>query len=244
MLPTPQEDCLTVVTHVVQRNAEFSIDPTNVFIMGDSFGGHAAIYTAFKWHELGFDQLYGPLRGLIPVYPRVQWVNLQLHSYSAPSNNGRMSSPSLIATYLSLGLIGSTELYPYIMNRSIRKLSRYYQERLNAFPHLMLELNWQPPIELAQKYSSYADTLLSPYATLLFQSNFSVLPPTLLIAAEYDTLYSEAILFKSRLEESGVSVEYFEGEKMFHGFFHGSKMLSPRVEAYRRVAGFVRNYVH
>ena len=193
--PQPQEDCLTVVMHVVARNAEFSIDPTNVFIMGDSFGGHAAIYTAFKWHDLGLDRLYGALRGLVPVYPRLQWVNLQLHSYLAPSNNGRMSSPQLIATYLSLGLIGSMELCPYIMNHSIAKLSQYYQERLNAFPHLIVELDWEPTVELVQKYSSYADTLLSPYATLLFQSDFSVLPPTLIIAAEYDTLYSEGILF-------------------------------------------------
>lgn len=238
--PQPQEDCITVVTHVVERNVEFSIDPANVFIMGDSFGGHAAVYTAFKWHDLGFNRLYGPLRGLIPVYPRLQWVNLQLPSYLPASNNGRMSSPQLIATYLSLGLIGSMELHPYILNHSITKLSQFYQERLNAFPHLVLELDWEPPIELIRKYSSYADTLLSPYATLLFQSNFSVLPPTLIIAAEYDTLYSEGRLFKSRLEESEVSVEYFEAEKMFHGFFHGSKVLSPRVEAYRRAAVFVR----
>ncbi|KAI6647899.1 hypothetical protein LOD99_8360 [Oopsacas minuta] len=240
--PQPQEDCLTVVKQVVYRSNEFGVDSKRVFIMGDSFGGHAAVYVAFKWHELGLDTRHAPLRGLIPVYPRLQWINLQLDSYIPITNNGRMSSPQLIAIYLSLALIGNTELIPYILNHSIAKLSANYQERLNEFPHLIVESKWQPPTELIEKYSSYADTLLSPYATLLFQSNFSVLPPTLLITAEYDTLLSEGLLFKERLEVSGVSVEYYEGEKMFHGYFYYSG-LSPCIDAYKRVARFVDKYV-
>ena len=241
LFPQPQEDCINVVKHILERADQFSIDVSRVFIMGDSFGGHVAVYVAFKWNELGLDRQYAPIRGLIPVYPRLQWVNLQLDSYLPDTNNGRASSPRLIALYVSLALIGSVELVPYILNNSLARLSQFYQERREAFPNLLMETDWDPPTQLVSRYSKHADKLLSPYATLLFQSNFSVLPPTLLVAAEYDTLRSEGLLFKSRLETSGVSVEYYEADKMFHGFFHysGATQLSPCIEAYAKVARFV-----
>ena len=245
LFPQPQEDCVDVVKYVLERANEYSIDTSRVFIMGDSFGGHIAVYVTFKWSELGLDRQYAPVRGLVPVYPRLQWVNLQLESYLSVTNSGRASSQRLIAVYVSLALIGSLELVPYIMNNSLARLSRQYHARKEAYPHLLEGTDWDPPSELVFLYSSYADTLLSSSATLLYQSEFSVLPPTLLIGAEYDMLRSEGILFKSRLESSGVSVEYYEASRMFHGFFHysGDTRLSPCIEAYARVTNFVRNLV-
>ena len=245
LFPQPQEDCVNVLKYILERANELYIDTTRVFIMGDSFGGHIAVYVAFKWSELGLDRQYAPISGLVPIYPRLQWVNLQLDSYLPDTNDGRASSRRLIAVYVSLALIGSLELVPYIMNNSLTGLSQHYQERREVFPHLLLETDWHPPTHLVAQYSRYADTLLSPYATLLFQANFSVLPPTLLIAAEYDTLHSEGILFKRRLETSGVSVEYYQADKMFHGFFHysGATQLSPSIQAQDRVARFCRKLV-
>ena len=244
LFPQPQEDCLSVAIHFLKRSEEYGIDKTRVIVSGDSFGGHVALYVAFKWTEMGLNKRFSPLRALIPIYPRVQWVNLQLDSYLAYKNDGRMSSVNLISTYISLALSGDCDLVPWISNHSIVKFSRHYQERRARFPELFPDLDWEPPNHLTAKYSSYADTLLSPFATLLFQPDFSILPPTLIIGAEYDMLLSEGLLLKSRLEESGVSVEYYEGEKMFHGFFHINPLnLTSSYEANNRLTLFVKKYI-
>ena len=97
-------------------------------------------------------------------------------------------------------------------------MSQYYQQRQTAVPELLPKLDWEPSQSMVDKYSHYADTVLDPYASFFFQTDFSHLPPTLLINAGYDILLSEGLLLKQRMQESGVDVEHHVAEKMFHGF--------------------------
>jgi acetyl esterase len=58
-----------------------------------------------------------------------------------------------------------------------------------------------------------------PYASPLRATNFSNLPPTLLITAEFDPLHDEGAAYGAKLRDAGVKVVYSDYAGMIHGFF-------------------------
>eukprot|EP00800_Vazella_pourtalesii_P003999 TRINITY_DN1422_c0_g2_i6.p1 TRINITY_DN1422_c0_g2~~TRINITY_DN1422_c0_g2_i6.p1 ORF type:complete len:437 (-),score=75.84 TRINITY_DN1422_c0_g2_i6:24-1334(-) len=218
VFPTAHDICVNAVKYVFENSEMFSVDPKRVSLSGDSFGGNAVLYVAFKWRELDYYKKYHPLHTLILIYPWVQFVNLELDSYKQEVNQRIISqdSVSITTSFLIKGDLDLTEL---LKNSSLPLMSQYYQQRQTAVPELLPKLDWEPSQSMVDKYSHYADTVLDPYASFLFQTDFSHLPPTLLINAGYDILLSEGLLLKQRMEESGVDVEHHVAEKIFHGFF-------------------------
>ena len=95
---------------------------------------------------------------------------------------------------------------------------------------------------MVEKYSLIADKILDPYATILFQPDYTNLPPTIIINAEYDILLIEGQLLRDRMMKAGIEVEYFLCEKIFHGFF---TMIPPvhkfnsTLEAYEKISAFL-----
>ena len=175
------------------------------------------LYVAFKWRELDYYKKYDPLHTLILIYPLVQLVNLELDSYKQEVNQ-RIITQDSTAIMASLVIKGDLDLIELVRNSSLPLMSQYYQQRQTAVPELLPKLDWEPSQSMVDKYSHYADTVLDPYASFFFQTDFSHLPPTLLINAGYDILLSEGLLLKQRMQESGVDVEHHVAEKMFHGF--------------------------
>lgn len=49
--PAPVEDAKTGIRFLRAHATEFKIDPTNIFILGDSSGGHTALLTAFTHNQ-------------------------------------------------------------------------------------------------------------------------------------------------------------------------------------------------
>ena len=218
VFPTAHDICVNAVKYVFENSEMFSIDPKRVSLSGDSFGGHAVLYVAFKWRELDYYKKYHPLHTLTLIYPWVQFVNLELDSYKQEVNQ-RLISQDTVSITTSLVIKGDLDLTELLKNSSLPLMSQYYQQRQTAVPELLPKLDWEPSQSMVDKYSHYADTVLDPYASFLFQTDFSHLPPTLLINAGYDVLLSEGLLLKQRMEESGVDVEHHVAEKIFHGFF-------------------------
>ena len=217
VFPTAHEICVNAVKYVFENSEMFSIDPKRVSLSGDSFGGHAVLYVAFKWRELDYYKKYEPLLTLTLIYPWVQFVNLNLDSYRE-EHNQRIITAHTTSLAISLLIKGDLDLTELVKNSSLPLMSQYYQQRQTAVPELLPELDWEPSQSMVDKYSHYADTVLDPYASFLFQTDFSHLPPTLLINAGYDVLLSEGLLLKERMQESGVEVEHHVAERMFHGF--------------------------
>ena len=217
VFPTAHEICVNAVKYVFENSEMFSVDPKRVSLSGDSFGGHAVLYVAFKWRELDYYKTYEPLLTLTLIYPWVQLVNLDLDSYKQELNK-KVISQDFMSVFTSLIIKGDLDLTELVKNSSLPLMSQYYQQRQTAVPELLPELDWKPSQSMVDKYSHYADTVLDPYASFLFQTDFSHLPPTLLINAGYDVLLSEGLLLKERMQESGVEVEHHVSEKMFHGF--------------------------
>ena len=217
VFPTAHDVCVNAVKYVFENSEMFSVDPKRVSLSGDSFGGHAVLYVAFKWRELDYYTKYAPLLTLTLIYPWVQFVNLNLDSYR--EHNQRILNQDSVSITISLLIKGDLDLSDLVKNSSLPLMSQYYQQRQSAVPELLPELGWEPSQYMLDKYSHYADTVLDPYVSFLFQTDFSHLPPTLLISAGYDVLLSEGLLLKQRMQESGVEVEHHVAEKMFHGFF-------------------------
>ncbi len=63
--PQALEECAAVTRHVAAHGAEWGLDPSALFVGGDSAGGNLALGTALLLREAG-----GPaLRGILAVYP-------------------------------------------------------------------------------------------------------------------------------------------------------------------------------
>ncbi|KAI6645839.1 Arylacetamide deacetylase-like 4 [Oopsacas minuta] len=245
IFPTAHEECLKIVTHIFENSDTFGVDKTRISLGGDSFGGHVSLYVAFKWKELGYNDKYAPILTLSLIYPWVQFVNPNLESFQRKENSPRLISKYSLVTCTSLLFSGSLELYNLLIDLRLPLLSRKYTERQSAYPHLLPKVDWEPTDSMIEKYSVYADNLLDPYATLLFQPDYTNLPPTLIVSAEYDILLTEGQLLRERLEDGGVGVEYFLSEKMFHGFL---TLIPPIIkfnstlEAYLKINDFLHKY--
>ena len=245
IFPTAHEVCLNTVKYIFDKSDIFSIDSKRIFLTGDSFGAHAALYVAFKWNELGYDKKYAPLLAMHLIYPWVQLVNLKLESYLEPVNH-RVITPESTAVAISFIIKGDLELVDLILNSSLPLMSRSYQKRQKECPELFPKISWEPPASMVDTYSTYADKVLDPYATFLFQSDFSHLPPTLIINAGYDILLSEGLLLKQRMQEGGVFVEHHTFAKMFHGFYgiaRPSAIFSATFEGFEKMETFLKRYI-
>lgn len=69
-------------------------------------------------------------------------------------------------------------------------------------------------------YIAHANERKDPYASPLLAEDLSGLPPTLLIAAEFDVLKDEGKAYADRLKQAGVPVTYSLYEDMIHAFFN------------------------
>ena len=244
VFPTAHEECFNIVKYVFENSKEMRIDSSRVSIGGGSFGSHLSLYVAFKWRELGYDKEHAPLRTMTLIYPWVQMVNLNLESYLRKENQPRILSSYGVALATSLILKGDLNLVNLITDSRLPLLSRNYEDRKSAHPNLLPDIDWNPPPSIIQRYSGYADTLLDPYFTFLFQSDFSHLPPTLIIASEYDILLTEGQLLKERMEEAGGRVQYVLYEKMFHGFCLITPLFkfTPTYDALNKITEFHLNH--
>ena len=244
VFPTAHEICVNAVKYMFENSEMFSVDPKRVSLSGDSFGGHAVLYVAFKWKELDYYNKYEPLLTLTLIYPWVQFVNLNLDSYRE-EHNQRIITAHTSSLAISLIIKGDLDLTELVKNSSLPLMSQYYQQRQTAVPELLPELDWKPSQSMVDKYSHYADTVLDPYASFLFQTDFSHLPPTLFINAGYDVLLSEGLLLKERMQESGVEVEHHVSEKMFHGylgFLIPDVLYTPTLTGFDKLGEFLKKH--
>ena len=153
----------------------FSIDPKRVSLSGDSFGGHAVLYVAFKWRELDYYKKYHPLHTLTLIYPLVQLVNLELDSYKQEVNQ-RIISQDSVAIMASLVIKGDLDLTELLKNSSLPLMSQYYQQRQTAVPELLPKLDWEPSQSMVDRNSHYADTVLDPLLASSSKPTFHTFP--------------------------------------------------------------------
>ncbi|WP_343744374.1 alpha/beta hydrolase [Chitinophaga sp.] len=79
-----------------------------------------------------------------------------------------------------------------------------------------------------------------PDASPVMAEEFTTVPPTLIITAQYDPLRDEAVLYAQKLQAAGVDIKLTEYTGMIHGFFQMGGMISSGKQAIAEVAGFLR----
>lgn len=244
LFPQPQEDCFSVVRYIFEHSQEFNVDKRKIIIGGDSFGGHASLYIAFKWKELGLSRNLAPISSLFLNNPWVQF----LRPDTPVDNRGLMANNSLelISIFISLHLTGKLDLVPYISNSTVQMLSSNFTTARALYPELVQYKLWAPPDYLYENYSKYADIVLNPYGSFLFQENFSDLPPTVILIAEYDKFLHENLLLYKRLQEAGVPVIQKTFSKFPHAFTYAvtsNHILPSTNEAWSMVVSHMYKYI-
>ncbi len=71
-----------------------------------------------------------------------------------------------------------------------------------------------------QNYQREPKDILNPNFSPLLAKDHSRLPPTLIIAAEYDPLHDDAMLYADALASADTPVKYLEVKKTVHGFIN------------------------
>lgn len=75
-------------------------------------------------------------------------------------------------------------------------------------------------------------------------SDFSALPPTLIVTAEFDPLRDEAEQYAQRLKAAGVSVQATRYEGMMHGFVIQFRLLDKGRRGLEEIAMFLRKQLN
>lgn len=97
--PCQVEDGKTAVRYVMDHLDEFPVDPHNLFLSGDSSGGHTAMMMAATWNTMEFDAEKTPLPALnggIDLYGSVNCLTMN----DAPSAYDHMAAHSAASNYL------------------------------------------------------------------------------------------------------------------------------------------------
>ena len=102
-----------------------------------------------------------------------------------------------------------------------------------------------PRADLAWYYREYlaggADPR-DPRASPLWASELANLPPTLIVAAEFDTLRDEAEAYASKLLAARVSEAYTCWPGMIHGFLQMAGLVDDARHAIHEIATFLRTH--
>ncbi|USK68438.1 alpha/beta hydrolase [Peribacillus asahii] len=95
-----------------------------------------------------------------------------------------------------------------------------------------------------QQYLQKEEDKLNAFVAPLLAENLSMLPPALVITAEYDPLRDEGLAYAKRLHLAGVQVESTCYEGMIHGFFWMAGIMDKGKQAIEQVARYLHTAFH
>ena len=235
--PTPIEEGVRVGRYVIDHYQEFSIDPAQVFLCGDSAGKCdrpiLSVQTKLGTYVVGGNMAVvverhlrrpdkPPIRGVLLLYPLLQLVNYRLASYRTYLPYRLLSilredTLAQVANFYVNASFSEDELFN---NRHLSLLdyNEFYSKlRLNAS---------QVDIDDTRLHQVLSETS-HPDTRKLFDENVSPLlasdeilrnsPATFIVACTYDVLLSDARLYYQRLQRLNVDNVIYREYRIFHG---------------------------
>ncbi|CAF0963555.1 unnamed protein product [Adineta ricciae] len=216
--PTPIEEGVSVAKYVMDNYQEFSIDPTHVFLCGDSAGGNMAVVVERHLRR----QRKPVVRGVLLLYPLLQLVHYRLASYQ---------------TYLPYRLLSLLREDMLVQVANFYVNTSFSQDELFHNRHLSLSdyEKFYSKLNLSSLDTNYDDIRKHNYLSQsshpdtwkLFDENISPLladdeilhnsPATFIVACTYDVLLSDAQLYFERLQRLNVKDVIYREYRIFHG---------------------------
>jgi acetyl esterase/lipase len=231
--PTPIDEGVKVTRHVMDNYQEYGIDPTHVFLCGDSAGISFCFYTDMSMFILGGNMAVvverhlrheqkPTVRGVLLLYPLLQLVNFRLSSY-------RTYLPYRLLSVIREDLLVQVANFYVNTSFSVDELFNNRHLSLDDYNKFYSKININNPNKEKDDISTYQ--LLSetshPDTWKLFNENISPLlanddilrnsPPTFIVACTYDVLLSDAQLYFHRLQQLDVKNVIYREYRIFHG---------------------------
>ncbi|CAF3935605.1 unnamed protein product [Rotaria magnacalcarata] len=239
--PTPLEDGIKVARYVINNYQEFNIDPTNVFLSGDSAGGGMAVVV-----ERHLRREHKPvIRGVLLLYPLLQLVNFRLSSY-------RTYLPYRLLSLLREDVL--VQVTNFYMNTTFSDDELFNNRHLsqddyeNFFSKLNIHNLDQEMTDDINKRGLLSKTS-HPDTWKLFDENVSPLladdeilrntPATFIVACTYDILLSDAQLYFNRLQQLNVKNIMYREYAIFHGV-----MTAQRLAIFGAIVASIIGYLY
>ncbi|XP_053137327.1 arylacetamide deacetylase-like 4 [Hemicordylus capensis] len=247
--PTQYQDCLTATLHFLQNANAYGVDPSQVIISGESIGG---IFASAVAQKLVGRTDVPKLRAQVLIYS-----GFQVMDFNLPSNQQNSAIPLLYrdsAIYFGTKYFGkSTSLCDDILKGSHvpNEMRLKYGKWVSAdnIPERFKRRGYQQ-VPLAsykpEVYRQFPELLEVTFSSLFAEDSvIRQLPETLIVSCEYDAYRDDSLLYKKRLEDSGVRVHWFHAENSSHGVIitcdFGFFALPGAIEILDQVADFVKS---
>ncbi|XP_077168156.1 arylacetamide deacetylase-like 4 [Paroedura picta] len=224
--PTQFKECLSATTFFMKTAEKYGVDPTQVIISGDSFGGTLAAYVVQKLVKR--PQVPRP-RAQILIGPCIQSLDFNLPSYQ--QNHFVPIVPCRVfLLFASWYLADSTTVLEYLYKDlftpedAMTKCQKWLH--LDRIPE---EFQMKKPCQEISALPSPAcniDFLIknlykSTFSPLLNEKDiFPHLPDAFILTSEFDLLRDDGLLYKKRLEDNGVQVTWRHLKDGFHGVLY------------------------
>ncbi|GET35542.1 alpha/beta hydrolase [Microseira wollei] len=168
------------------------------------------------------------------AYAALKWVvanAIELHIDPARVGVAGDSAGGNIAAALALmardkgepKLVYQLLMYPVIQNDFN---TESYLKYASGFGLTRDEMIWYWQHYLADEADAQ-----NHYASPILAEELSNLPPALIITGECDVLRDEGLAYGAKLQEAGVSVQFWEGEGMIHSFVGMAQVLDKGKDA-------------
>ncbi|XP_053137326.1 arylacetamide deacetylase-like 4 [Hemicordylus capensis] len=247
--PTQYQDCLTATLYFLQNTNAYGVDPSQVIIGGDSAGGNFASVVTQKL--VGRTDV-PKLRAQVLIYSGLQAMDFNLPSYQQNSAIPSLYRDSVIC--FGTKYFGkSTSLCDDILKGSHvpDEMRLKYGKWVSAdnIPERFKRRGYQQ-VPLApykpEVYRQFPELLEVTFSSLFTEDSvIRQLPETLIVSCEYDVLRDDSLLYKKRLEDSGVRVSWFHAEYGVHGVLNtcnaGFLTFSTAIEILDKVVDFVKS---
>ncbi|CAG9539375.1 unnamed protein product [Cercopithifilaria johnstoni] len=226
--PIPLDDCDAVYRKLVTIDYKrYGIDPTLIFVMGDSAGGNLAAVLAQRQLRANFQKP----KSQILIYPAIHPFDFQSPSYQQHRKffpGCAMLHPRMMAQWYSnyLGIpVTRKNIQKFLHNQHIRREGKQIHKLQLIIGHNLLPIGFVDKTDKKFEVESVDDNLcdmLAKYAydpdlAPIMGKNLEGLSDAMIITAGYDILRDEGALYVRLLKSYNVSVCW----KHYHRSYHG-----------------------
>ena len=127
------------------------------------------------------------------------------------------------------GIVGQVLIYPALGGD---RSAPSYRQNADAPMLTLEELEFYMGVRLPE---GQAEPTTDPTYAPLQDSDFSGLPPTVIVTADCDPLRDDAPAYAARLREAGVRVHWINEDGLIHGYLRGRMMSTAIHDSFERI---------